>query len=526
MALPSRIGRYHILGLLGRGAMGVVYRARDPGLDRDVAVKVMALADESREAHERFLREARSAARLQHPNIVTLYELGDHEGSPFMAMELLDGLDLQHALLAGPRPDPRVAVGIVLQVLAGLGHAHEQGVVHRDVKPSNVFLPRGRAAKVMDFGVARLAGGTTASGVMVGTPNYMSPEQVRTGLVDGRSDLFSAGLILFELVTGEKAYRGDNVVSLLYKIAHEDPPLLSLPEGPQWAGVRRVVARALAREPDDRYPDAATMSADLGQALIELGGSTHGVTTAAHGLALPPREVPPTEALPRQAPAAARAGAGRAAPREPSTAMAWAILGVATLALIGAGALFVYLRAPAAPPTTAASPRLPASPAAASPSAAPLAGSPAAPPALAPSVASPAAAPSRAPSPEGAALPPPLLPSARPAPSEAQAPSPAPERAGGDAARLERANDLFDRGRFAAALAEARAVLARNPGNAEARQLVEDAEAAVVVEERIKKARDALRKGDREKALQEVRAGLVVAPSDGRLLELFKEATR
>ena len=521
MALPSRIGRYHILGLLGRGAMGVVYRGRDPGLDRDVAVKVMALADESREGHDRFLREARSAARLQHPNIVTLYELGEHKGSPFMAMELLDGMDLQRALAAGPPPDPRVALGIVLQVLAGLGHAHEHGVVHRDVKPSNVFLPRGRAAKVMDFGVARVAGGTTAAGVMVGTPNYMSPEQVRTGLVDGRSDLFSVGLILFELITGEKAYRADNVVSLLYKIAHEDPPLASLPQGPEWAAARRVVARALAREPEDRYPDAGTMSADLGQALAALGGSPQGVTTADHGL-LPPRaEVPDTLALARPAPTPSGPGGPRAASREPSTAMAWAILGLATLALAVAAGLFVYLRSPAEEPAVAVSPRqapTPAVSAPASPQGAPSAApSPLAPSPLAPSPlgASPVAPPSEAPS---VAPPPSAAPGALPSPTV--------RPTGSDAERLERANDLFDRGRFGAALAEARGVLARNPGNAEARQLVEDAEAAVMVEERIKKARLALRSGDREKALQEVRAGLVVAPSDGRLLELFREATR
>ena len=504
MALPARIGRYRILGLLGRGAMGVVYRGRDEGLDRDVAVKVMALVDETAEGHERFLREARSAARLQHPNIVTLYELGEHDGAPFMAMELLEGIDLQHAIASGMRPDPRASLAIVIQVLAGLGHAHEHGVVHRDVKPSNVFLPRRRPAKVMDFGVARVAGGTTAAGVVVGTPNYMSPEQVRTGLVDGRSDLFSVGLILFELATGEKAYRADNVVSLLYKIAHEEPPLVALPAGPQWERLRKVVARALAREPEDRYPDARAMAADLGLALQDLGGSAHGVSTADHGV-LVPRAPEATAALPVAGPAEA------AAPVEPSRRMAWVLLAVATVALLGGLGLFVHLRAPPEEPAAAPSPV--ASPVIAPPTAAPATPAPA-PPSV--STTLPAAA---SPAPVSASVRPP------PAgePNEAVAP---PSRPGDDAVRLERANDLFDRGRFAAALAEARAVLARNPGNAEARTLVEDAEAAVVVEDRIKKARDALRKGDREKALQEVRAGLVVAPSDGRLLALFKEATR
>ena len=152
MPSPERIGRYRVAGLLGRGAMGVVYRAVDDSLDRAVAVKVMsagAVADA--EAWGRFKREARAVARLQHPNIVIIYELGEHEGLPFMALELLDGVDLQRAISAGLRPDPKVAIPVVLQVLAGLAHAHDHGIVHRDLKPSNVFLPYGRAAKLMDF---------------------------------------------------------------------------------------------------------------------------------------------------------------------------------------------------------------------------------------------------------------------------------------------------------------------------------------------------------------------------------------
>ena len=188
MGVPERIGRYRVLGLLGQGAMGVVYHGRDESLDRDVALKLIRGAG-SAEDRARFLREARAAARLQHPNIVTIYEAGEHEGAPFMAMELLEGVDLQRAIEAGLRPDPKVTLPIVLQLLAGLSHAHEHGIVHRDVKPSNLFLPRGRPAKIMDFGIARLAGGTAATGI-VGTPNYMSPEQVRGEGLDGRSDLF------------------------------------------------------------------------------------------------------------------------------------------------------------------------------------------------------------------------------------------------------------------------------------------------------------------------------------------------
>ena len=506
MALPPRIGRYRVLRLLGRGAMGVVYRARDDGLERDVALKVMAMGDATAEGRERFLREARSVARLQHPNIVIIYELGEHDGAPFMAMELLEGLDLQRAIAAGLRPDPRVTLPIVMQVLAGLGHAHEHGIVHRDVKPSNVFLPRGRPAKVMDFGVARLAAGTTAAGGMVGTPNYMSPEQVRTGLVDGRSDLFSAGLILYELVTGEKVYQADNVVSLLYKIAHEDPSLAELPAGPQWERVRAVVARALARQPEDRYPDARSMSDALGRALEDLGGAAPGHPVWDETVLMRKEGVEPAAMPAEPAPP----------PAEPSRRMAFMALAAAVAALIVGAALFVTLRPPSAPEQPSIASPIPD----ASASTAPGPPSPSAlpsPPSALPSP--PAASPSPPPAP--------VLPSPR-APSERSLieTGEGEPRPGADASRLERANDLFDRGRYAAALAEARAVLRRSPGNAEARTLVEDAEVALVVEERIKKAREALRRGDRDTALREARAGLAVAPSDARLLDLFKEATR
>ena len=249
MGVPERIGRYQVLGELGQGAMGTVYRGRDEMLDRDVAVKVMSKGLADADARARFLREARAAAKLQHPNIVVIYELGEHEGAPFMALELLEGVDLQRAIDGGIRPDPRATLPVVLQLLAGLGHAHEHGIVHRDVKPSNVFLPFGRPAKIMDFGVARLAGlGTTTAGVVVGTPNYMSPEQVAAGELDGRSDLFSAGLILYELVTGEKAFQADSLVSIMYKILHEAPDLGLIPDGRQWERLRAVLARALARK--------------------------------------------------------------------------------------------------------------------------------------------------------------------------------------------------------------------------------------------------------------------------------------
>ncbi|PYQ52569.1 MAG: hypothetical protein DMF78_10990 [Acidobacteria bacterium] len=371
MELPDYVGRFRVLDLVGEGAMGVVYRGRDQSLDRDVALKVMRAKSAEPEDRERFLREARSVARLQHPNIITVYELGDHDGAPFIAMELLEGVDLQRAIEGGLRPNPRVTLPIVLQLLAGLGHAHEHGIVHRDIKPSNLFLPRGRPAKIMDFGVARLGGSTSSAGMMVGTPNYMSPEQVQAQPVDSRTDLFSAGLILYELVTGERAYQGDTVVALVYQIAHEDPDLGLIPKGPQWERLRAVLVRALAKHPDQRYDTAERMGGDLAAALQDLGGSIDGAAASDKGLVNRGARTSPTgrrddEAAtePAPIPPAARVeatAAEHAAPPAPPPRPRWlapAIGGVAVLVAAAATlvAMLVWPRGEGGGDTAARSP--------------------------------------------------------------------------------------------------------------------------------------------------------------------------
>jgi eukaryotic-like serine/threonine-protein kinase len=558
MDVPAHIGRFRVTGLVGEGAMGVVFRARDESLDRDVALKVMRTRSADAEDEERFLREARAVARLQHPNIVTLYELGDHQGSPFIAMELLEGVDLQRAIEGGLRPNPRATLPIVLHLLAGLGHAHDNGIVHRDVKPSNLFLPRGRPAKIMDFGVARLGGSTTATGLIMGTPNYMSPEQVQARPMDGRSDLFSAGLILYELVTGEKAYQGDSVVALMYKIAHEDPDLALIPRGAKWDRLRAVISRALFKEPDRRYPTAAAMSADLALALQDLGGPIEGEAASDRGLvkraaqppaaarsatlgAEPGAEMPETAGMHMPAPAAGPASRAAAAPLTTSARRpAWlipAIAGVIVLAVTAAAllALLAWPRAPGAAvrspppePTAAAEPlvsaagRVDAARAAGQTPRPFVTGAPSA------TVAAPAprrragatlaSTPPSSPSPREAAG------AARPGAGDdtADASVPGPRAAG---ASLDRANDLYERGRYAAALAEAKGVLRREPGNAEARSLLDDIEVDIAVESRLKQAREALRRGDHEAALEQVRAGLAVKSTDSRLLALFRELT-
>jgi hypothetical protein len=490
---PSQIGRYRITGELGRGAMGTVYRGRDDALDRDVALKVMSDGLADADARARFQREARAAARLQHPNIVVIYELGEHEGAPYMALELLEGVDLQRAIGGGIRPDPRATLPLVLQLLAGLGHAHEHGIVHRDIKPSNLFLPFGKPAKIMDFGVARLAGtGNTTSGTIVGTPNYMSPEQVAGGELDGRSDLFSAGLILFELVTGEKAIQADTVVSAIYKILHESPNLSLIPDGAGWRRVRAVLERALARAPGERFPDARAMSAELARALVELGGSVDWTAPADQALLVRPKPAgtvvgQPVPAAPaavsapasgpasRPAPAArprvTQAPAQAAAPaRSRGHALVWIAAAGLVAVAIGASALLI-LRGSGTTVSNARS--LGPSPAAT--------GSPAA----STTTSTAASAPAR---PTPAALAP--LPTASASPRESAAtaasataapvePGPAarPAPGLGPEARLARARELVLRGRWADALAEARALLDAQPTNREATALAQQAEA-------------------------------------------------
>ena len=529
MGLPERIGRYPILDELGQGAMGTVYRGRDETLDRDVAVKVMSKGLADAQARERFLREARAAAKLQHPNIVVVYDIGEHEGAPFMVLELLEGVDLQRAIDGGMRPDPRATLPVVLQVLAGLGHAHEHGIVHRDVKPSNVFLPAGRPAKIMDFGVARLAGlGTTTTGVVVGTPNYMSPEQASSGEIDGRSDLFSAGLILYELVTGEKAYQAESLVSIMYKILHEDPDLSLIPQGLQWESLRAVLKRALARRAEDRYPDARAMSAELGQALSALGGTLDWTVPADQALLVRPKprtaprvvaqggrtqtpsgNVRPADVVPPPGPAVAR--------RPPIAA---ALVGAALLAVVVAGG-WLFLRS--GPPAAAPSP--PVLGAGAAPTGRPTPGS----------VPTPFPSPGQTPTPRSS------LPSASPAsstatplsiavastpadsPPLAETPPAAAAPGLGVDARLQRAEDLVTRGRWADALAEARVVLAAEPGNSRAAALAQGAEAELVIEECLRNARAALKEGDRDRAMAELRRGSRVRPNDARLIAMFKE---
>jgi hypothetical protein len=263
-----RIGKYVIVGRIGRGGMGMVYRGYDEALDREVAVKTLtldgALDEESR---KRFAVEAKAAAKLQHPNIVTVFELNQDGKLQYIAMELLPGCDLETLLRSGETLLLPEKLDVVIQVCRGLQFAHERGVVHRDIKPSNIRLLDDGSVKIMDFGIAKLANtDLTRSGMMVGTVHYMCPEQIQGHPVDGRSDVFSVGVILFELLSGRRPFEGvqGGATEILYKIVQEPtPPLPAL--GTHTAALQKVANRALAKKPSDRYASAARLADDLEQ---------------------------------------------------------------------------------------------------------------------------------------------------------------------------------------------------------------------------------------------------------------------
>lgn len=267
----KKIGRYEILSTLGQGAMGVVYRAIDPLLERTVAIKTISLdlsRDEFEEFERRFYREASSAGRLNHPNIVTIHDVGNTDNIAYMAMEFLEGEELRDILDAGGALAPERIAEIVSQVADGLAFAHRNGVVHRDIKPSNIMILTNGAVKITDFGIALIPSSSrTVAGMILGSPKYMSPEQVVGQEVDGRADIFSLGVVLYEMLTGQPPFTGDNISAIMFRILNEMPtaPCTLKPELPE--AFNYIVARALAKHPDERYQSAAEMAEDLRQYL-------------------------------------------------------------------------------------------------------------------------------------------------------------------------------------------------------------------------------------------------------------------
>jgi tRNA A-37 threonylcarbamoyl transferase component Bud32 len=267
------LGRFELIGTVGTGAFGTVYKARDPRLDRTVAIKVPRAgnlpADEDR---DRFRREARSVAQLSHPAIVPVHEVGEHEGLPFLVSEFVEGVTLSD-LLTAHRPAPREAARLVAAVAEALQYAHEHGIVHRDIKPSNILLDAQGQPHVMDVGLAKREAGEvtmTLDGQVLGTPAYMSPEQARgeSHRVDGRSDIYSLGVILYQLLAGELPFRGNSRM-LLHQVLHDEPrPPRSLNDRiPR--DLETVCLKAMAKEPSRRYPSARDLAEDLGRFLSE-----------------------------------------------------------------------------------------------------------------------------------------------------------------------------------------------------------------------------------------------------------------
>ena len=282
--LPDTIGRYRIEQLIGSGAMGLVYQAHDPLIDRRVAIKLVRadlLAEvDGSEFLERFRQEAQAAGRCQHPNIVAIFDYALHEGAPFIAMEFVPGKSLAELHPIGTRLRPNAAAAIVLQILAALQAAHALGIVHRDIKPANILITPAQMAKITDFGIARLSrAGLTQTGTMIGTLSYMSPEQCLAADVDHRADLFSTGCILHELLLGVRPFGGTSEADIIRRLMQE-PPIFP-PDHDVAPALLDVLRQALAKDQAARFASAEAMADALRLALRQSAGAGHQDDTGA-----------------------------------------------------------------------------------------------------------------------------------------------------------------------------------------------------------------------------------------------------
>jgi len=293
----QKLGRFQVLGEIGRGAMGIVYKAKDPMLERTVAIKTinMGMDRDGAEMYEkRFYQEARAAGGLNHPNIVTVYDIGKTEIECYMAMEYIEGAELRSLLLpAKPLPVPR-ALSIAAQVAEGLAYAHERGVVHRDIKPANIMVPESGAVKITDFGIARMRTSNvqTQTGMMMGSPKYMSPEQVIGKRADHRTDIFSLGVILYEMLTGAAPFTGESVNAVMYQIVNFVPPAPSAINPASPAALDAIVAGMLAKSLDERFQSAAEIARGLRECEMQAQGAAIGATSTLPLGALAPGTTP------------------------------------------------------------------------------------------------------------------------------------------------------------------------------------------------------------------------------------------
>ncbi|MEA2490475.1 MAG: adenylate cyclase [Acidobacteriota bacterium] len=279
-----QIGKYRLLERIGQGAMGEVFRAHDPVLDRQVAVKIINAGDDER--RQRFHREAQSAARLAHPNIVVVHDFGEDDGRFFMAMELLDGIDLKEAIARKSLPDVESKLSVMEQACDALSFAHARSIVHRDLKPANIFLLDGHRVKIVDFGLARIEqSDMTGTGMILGTPNYMAPEQIKGSRIDGRADIFALGAVFYELLAGRKAFDADSLHSVLYKVLQYEPESLRTAAGTP-SSIAEIVEKALSKDPERRYQgvldmrDAIRALRGIATASVTLSGHVAGLSIA------------------------------------------------------------------------------------------------------------------------------------------------------------------------------------------------------------------------------------------------------
>jgi eukaryotic-like serine/threonine-protein kinase len=293
--IPQTIGRYSIIRELGHGAMGIVYEAEDPNIGRRVALKVVKtdqIGANREDVLRRFKNEAKAAGNLNHPNIITIHDAGEHEGMLFIAMEYVQGTNLADLIAQQGRMAPAKVVDITRQVCAGLDFAHTRGIIHRDIKPANIMLTDA-LVKITDFGIANVGDGMTITGTVVGTPNYMSPEQVLGKTLDGRSDLFSVGVMLYQMVTGERPFEGQSITTIMYKIVHEEPIAPRKLDSTIHPGLSAIIEKALAKAPEARFQSGSEMSAalenykQLGSGPVTLTGNESTATIT----------VPPTAVL-------------------------------------------------------------------------------------------------------------------------------------------------------------------------------------------------------------------------------------
>jgi len=318
----STLGRYKVISEIGQGAMGTVYKAVDPIIDRTVAIKTINLnlsRQELEEYEARFQQEIKAAGRLNHPNIVTIYDVGKTDQVAYMAMEFLEGKELKDIITSGKLLPPDQMVDIISQVADGLWFAHQQNIVHRDVKPSNIMVMRGGIAKITDFGIARLPNSAvkTMTGLILGSPRYMSPEQVIGKTIDARSDIFSLGVVLYEAMTGVAPFDGDNVNAIMYATVNTTPVPPSHHNRNIPAMLDLIVAKAMAKTLDDRYQSVKELGDDLREVRRQMDHGRPATALKATSSPVGQRSAPPPAPAPAPDKAAVDTGTQPMAPDVP-----------------------------------------------------------------------------------------------------------------------------------------------------------------------------------------------------------------